>query len=125
MLGGIIPCSRLLVAYASSSPSPSNSGVSRLARRASVTGGPFSYPRSQCHLPLRIFSHELDLGATPSVGYLHNVTPRCTTASRIVRMTTLRSLAGVHVSLGPAGVVFGSWFWDVLGGDTRKLRGSQ
>ena len=81
MLGGIIPYSRLLVT--TSSPSPSNSGVSRLTRRASVSGGPFSYPRSQCRLPLRIFSHEtsLDLGATLPVAW-----SLLTTASAVVQL---------------------------------------
>ena len=79
MLGGIFLYSRLLVA--SSSPSPSNSGVSRLTRHASVSVGPFSYPRSQCRLPLRIFSHELDLGATLLVAW-----SLLTTASAVVQL---------------------------------------
>ena len=57
MLGGIIPHSRLLVIL--HSPSPPNSGVSRLARRASVSGGPFAYPRPLHRLPPRILALEV------------------------------------------------------------------
>ena len=86
MLGGIIPHSDY--SSSSGSPSPPNSGVSRLARRASVSGGPFSYPRSQCRLALRIFSHELDLGATLLVAW-----SLLTTASAVVHWARLRPSA--------------------------------